>query len=180
MPRLVNAPLHPAVVSVNRIRALRAATTSYCEMLYERAYKILEHRKNIRALTPKFEHDAALIRRRVILPEVEGKRIIHITVRNAVNGEVHVATFPADEKYGKFFQDVRRMFHQPTHKTSVSMRLWHETDPKKLIEERSECRLGTDMHNKTLCCIFYQPQPADERESDSSEMTEVNSECEVD
>ena len=68
-PRLVNAPLHPAVVSVKRIRAVRAATTSYCMMLYERAYELLEHREHIRALRTQFkanfERDAALIRRRV-------------------------------------------------------------------------------------------------------------------
>ena len=70
MPRLVNAPLHPAVVSVKRFRALRDATTSYCTLLYERAYKQLEYREHMRALHTQrkanFERDAALIRRRVL------------------------------------------------------------------------------------------------------------------
>ena len=142
-------------------------------MLYERAYELLEHREHIRALRTQFkanfERDAALIRRRVNFPALNGIRQIRITIRSTLSGQVHVAMFNPDTTYGTFFSDVRRLFNQPTHNTSVSMRLWHEANPRWLVEGRSDCRLGIDMHNTTLCCTFYRPQPADESESDSSE-----------
>ena len=30
--------------------------------------------------------------------------------------------------------------------------------PGVLVEGRSEKRLGTNLHNATLCCLFYQPE----------------------
>ena len=142
-------------------------------MLYERAYELLEHREHIRALRTQFkanfERDAALIRRRVNLPAVNGKRQIRITIRSTLSGQVHVAMFNPDTTYGTFFSDVRRLFNQPTHNTSVSMRLWHEANPEVLVEGCQYWRLGADLHNTTLCCHFYQLPPSDESESDSSE-----------
>ena len=80
MRRLLNSPLPSAVLLVNRKRAVRAATTSYCAMLYEISYELL-HARAERAeqhwrLKANFERDAAMIQRRIPLPIVDGKHDI--------------------------------------------------------------------------------------------------------
>ena len=181
-PRLVNAPLAPAAVLMNRKRALRAATTSYCAMLYDSAFWELEeraaraeHRAEIKA---GFERDAARLNARVargVLPVIGGEPAYRIKIRNPASAVTHELSFRRHTTYGTLFHMVRTLFGNPTGMTSVSMRLWHEADAEHIIEGRTDCRLHNELHNKTLCVLFYSTQPESTSPTHSSkEMEEVD------
>ena len=164
--RLFNDPLvefKKELVLMNRKRALRAATTSYCAMLYDSAFWELEeraaraeHRAEINA---GFEREAAMLHGRSVLPRIGGEACYRIKVRSPVTAVTHELFFRLHTTYGTLFHMVRTLFGKPTGMTSVSMRLWHEADAEHLIEGRTNARLPRELHNKTLCVVFYSTQP---------------------
>ena len=158
-PRLVNSPLAPAALLMNRKRALRAEVTSYCAMLYESAFWELGERTARRErraqLKASFERDAARFQGRVPFATVGGEPGYKITIRNAASAVTHEVVFRRATTYGTLFNTVRQLFGHAPRNTPVSMRLWNEADPKHLIEARTDCRLHSELHNQTLCCVFY-------------------------
>ena len=157
--RLVNAPLAPAAVLMNRKRALRAATTSYCAMLYETAYFESAY---FEAKRRTFKRNAERLKSRVaggVLPVIGGEPAYRIKIRNPASAVTHELCFGPHTTYGTFFHMVRTLFGKPTGMTTVSMRLWHEADAEHLIEGRTNARLPRELHNKTLCIVFYSTQP---------------------
>ena len=183
-PRLVNAPLVPAAVLMNRKRALRAATTSYCAMLYKSAFWELGERtaraERRAQIIAGFKRDAARLHGRKPhhlpnFPIIGGEPAIRINIRNPVSAVTHELFFRLHTTYGTLFHMVRELFGQPTRKTSVSMRLWHDADAEHIIECRTDCRLHKELHDKTLCAVFYSTQPESTSSTDSSmEFEEVD------
>ena len=141
-------------------------------MLYESAYFELyakyreraKRRAQIKAASKRDTRLKQFLMAGGVLPVIGGEPAYRIKIRNPASAVTHELCFGPHTTYGTFFHMVRTLFGKPTGMTTVSMRLWHEPDPEHLIEGRSDCGLHIELHNKTLCCMFYKPQPADEVE----------------
>ena len=136
-------------------------------MLYESAYfevyaKNHERAKRRAQIKAVSKRDAERLKSRVaggVLPVIGGEPAYRIKIRNPASAVTHKLFFRPHTTYGTFFHMVRTLFGKPTGMTTVSMRLWHEADAEHLIEGRTNARLPRELHNKTLCVVFYSTQP---------------------
>ena len=139
----------------NRLQSQKDAR-ELCTHLYELAYEKhmqLQIRADSRAWDKAcFQRDALFLRCRE--PFIR-RGPIKITLRNALTGEDRWIIMDADSRYSDLYRAARIAWNQPTHATSISMKLWANGDPSATITARSETLVGRRMNGKTLHVHFY-------------------------
>ena len=135
----------------NRLQSQKDARelcTHLCELAYEKHMQ-LQIRADNKA---RFQRDALFLRGRE--PFIRTGPI-KITLRNNLTGEDRGIILDADSRHSDLYRAARIAWNQPTHATSISMKLWANGDPSATITARSGTLVGRRMNGKTLHVHFY-------------------------